>query len=163
MTGPRPGWDAYFMSIAAVVSTRSTCLRRKVGAVIVKDRRIISTGYNGAPRGVPHCSETGCLREKLGIPSGERHEICRGSHAEVNAIAQAAAVGASTSGGALYCTHEPCSFCTKAVINAGLVKIVFVLPYPDELARMLRDEAGMETVRLDADTLLAGAPIPTDL
>ncbi|MEA3507660.1 MAG: cytidine/deoxycytidylate deaminase family protein [Synergistota bacterium] len=163
MTEARPGWDAYFMSIAAVVSTRSTCLRRKVGAVIVKDRRIISTGYNGAPRGVLHCAETGCLREKLGIPSGERHEICRGSHAEVNAIAQAAAVGASTSGGALYCTHEPCSFCTKAVINAGLVKIVFVRTYPDELARMLRDEAGMETVRLDADTLLAGAPIPIDL
>lgn len=163
MTGSRPGWDAYFMSIAAVVSTRSTCLRRKVGAVIVKDRRIISTGYNGAPRGVPHCSEAGCLREKLGIPSGERHEICRGSHAEVNAIAQAAAVGASTSGASLYCTHEPCSFCTKAVINAGIVKIVFVHSYPDELARMLRDEAGMETVRLEADNLLAGVPVPLDL
>jgi len=163
LTGSRPGWDAYFMSIAAVVSTRSTCLRRKVGAVIVKDRRIISTGYNGAPRGVPHCSEAGCLREKLGIPSGERHEICRGSHAEVNAIAQAAAVGASTSGASLYCTHEPCSFCTKAVINAGIVKIVFVHSYPDELARMLRDEAGMETVRLEADNLLAGVPVPLDL
>jgi dCMP deaminase len=144
----RPGWDEYFMSIAAVVSTRSTCLRRKVGAVIVRDRQIISTGYNGAPKGVPHCSETGCLREKMGVPHGERHEICRGSHAEVNAIAQAAAVGASTAEGVIYCTHEPCSFCTKAIINAGIKRIVFADPYPDPIANLLRGEAGLEVEHL---------------
>ena len=115
MENKRPGWDEYFMSIAAVVSTRSTCLRRHVGAVIVRDRQIVSTGYNGAPKGTPHCAVTGCLREKMGIPSGERHEICRGSHAEVNAIAQAASMGSATVDSTIYCTHEPCSFCTKAI------------------------------------------------
>ena len=144
----RPGWDEYFMSIASVVSTRSTCLRRKVGAVIVRDRQIVSTGYNGAPKGAPHCSATGCLREKMGIPAGERHEICRGSHAEVNAIAQAAAIGASTSGGVIYCTHEPCSFCTKAIINAGIRRIVYVESYPDAIACLLREEAGIDAERL---------------
>jgi len=127
----RPGWDSYFMSIAKVVSTRSTCLRRRVGAVLVRDRQIISTGYNGAPKGVPHCEEVGCLREELSVPSGERHEICRGSHAEINAIAQAAAVGSQTAGATLYCTHEPCAFCAKALINAGVVRIVYRKPYPD--------------------------------
>jgi dCMP deaminase len=144
----RPGWDEYFMSIASVVSTRSTCLRRKVGAVIVRDRQIVSTGYNGAPKGAPHWSATGCLREKMGIPAGERHEICRGSHAEVNAIAQAAAIGASTSGGVIYCTHEPCSFCTKAIINAGIRRIVYVDSYPDAIACLLREEAGIDAERL---------------
>ena len=140
----RPGWDEYFMSIAAVVSTRSTCLRRKVGAVIVRERQIVSTGYNGAPKGTPHCLETGCLREELGVPSGERHEICRGSHAEVNSIAQAAAIGSSTAGSVIYCTYEPCSFCTKAIINAGIRRIVFINPYPDAIAVLLRKEAGLE-------------------
>jgi dCMP deaminase len=144
MSGKRPDWDSYFMSIADVVSTRSTCLRRKVGAVIVRDRQIISTGYNGAPKGVPHCADVGCLREQLSIPPGERHEMCRGSHAEINAIAQAAAVGSSTAGATLYCTHEPCSFCAKAIINAGIVRLVFREPYPDELSRKLRKEAGLE-------------------
>ncbi len=132
------------MSIADVVATRSTCLRRRVGAVIVRDRQIISTGYNGAPKGVPHCADIGCLREQFSIPSGERHEMCRGSHAEINAIAQAAAVGSSTAGATLYCTHEPCSFCAKALINAGIVRLVFREPYPDELSRKLRNEAGLE-------------------
>ncbi|MFP4481389.1 MAG: deoxycytidylate deaminase [Thermovirgaceae bacterium] len=144
MAGTRPGWDSYFMSIADVVSTRSTCLRRSVGAVIVRDRQIISTGYNGAPKGVPHCVDVGCLRKELSIPSGERHEMCRGSHAEINAIAQAAAVGSSTAGATLYCTHEPCAFCAKALINAGIVGLVFREPYPDELSRRLRKEAGLE-------------------
>jgi len=148
MEDDRPGWDEYFMSIAAVVSTRSTCLRRKVGAVIVRDRQIISTGYNGAPKGAPHCSETGCLRERMGVPAGERQEICRGSHAEVNAIAQAAAVGASTAEGVIYCTHEPCSFCTKAIINAGIRRIVFANPYPDVIASLLRGEAGIAAEHL---------------
>jgi dCMP deaminase len=150
----RPDWDNYFMAIASVVATRSTCLRRKVGAVIVRDRQIISTGYNGAPKGVPHCAEVGCLREKLGIPSGERHEICRGAHAEINAIAQAAATGTITAGADLYCTHEPCSFCTKAMINAGIRRVLYVFPYPDPLARQLREEAGLAACVLPESTLL---------
>ncbi len=139
----RPDWDSYFMTLAAVAATRSTCLRRQVGAVIVRDGQIISTGYNGSPKGTPHCAETGCLREKLHIPSGERHEICRGSHAEMNAIAQAASVGVSTSGASLYCTHAPCAFCSKAIINAGIRRVVYLYPYPDELAETLRREAGL--------------------
>lgn len=140
----RPDWDSYFMMLAAAAATRSTCLRRQIGAVIVREGQVISTGYNGAPRGVPHCSETGCLREKLGIPSGERHEICRGSHAEMNAIAQAAAVGIATAQAELYCTHAPCAFCTKAIINAGIHRIVYIHGYPDELGERLRTEAGLD-------------------
>ena len=143
MSDPRPGWDEYFLRVAWVVASRSTCLRRRVGAVIVRERYMVSTGYNGAPTGVPHCAEVGCLRERLGIPSGERHEMCRGSHGEVNALCQAAAMGAATAGGVLYCTHEPCAFCTKALINAGIREMVFLHPYPDELARTLRREAGV--------------------
>lgn len=143
VSDPRPGWDEYFLRVAWVVASRSTCLRRRVGAVIVRERYMVSTGYNGAPTGVPHCAEVGCLRERLGIPSGERHEMCRGSHGEVNALCQAAAMGAATAGGVLYCTHEPCAFCTKALINAGIREMVFLHPYPDELARTLRREAGV--------------------
>lgn len=142
----RPDWDSYFLSIATLVATRSTCTRRQVGAVLVRSRQIISTGYNGAPRGVTHCSVTGCLREQLKIPSGERHEICRGSHAEMNAIAQAAAEGITTRGSAVYCTHEPCSFCSKAIINAGCERVVFINEYPDKLGRELFNEAGVELV-----------------
>ena len=142
----RPAWDSYFMLIAHVVASRSTCSRRQVGAVMVRDHQILSTGYNGAPRGVRHCSETGCLREQLNIPSGERHEICRGSHAELNAIAQAASEGIATKGSWIYCTHEPCSFCSKAMINAGCTRVIFMHAYPDELGRALRAEAGMESV-----------------
>lgn len=157
MEDKRPGWDEYFMSIAAVVATRSTCLRRHVGAVIVRDRQIVSTGYNGAPKGTPHCAVTGCLREKMEIPSGERHEICRGSHAEVNAIAQAASMGSSTAGSVIYCTHEPCSFCTKAIINAGIRRIVYVNSYPDTIACLLREEAAIESTRLPS-----GSPAKQD-
>lgn len=149
----RPDWDSYFLTIASVVATRSTCLRRRVGAVIVRDRQIVSTGYNGAPKGTPHCEEVGCLRAKLSVPSGERHEICRGSHAEINAIAQAAAVGSSTAGGTIYCTHEPCVFCTKAIINAAIERIVFIHPYPDELARRLREESGLAVAQLSESVL----------
>jgi len=144
----RPDWDVYFMSIAEVVATRSTCIRRQVGAVIVKNKQIISTGYNGAPKGIPHCFETGCMREELGIPAGERHEICRGSHAEINAIVQAASVGSSTEGAVIYCTHEPCSFCTKAIINAGIKKVIYKESYPDALSRKLLSEAGIKAERL---------------
>ncbi len=115
----RPDWNEYFMSIAELVSKRSTCLRRKVGAVIVKDKRILSTGYNGAPSGIKHCIETGCLRERLNVPSGERHELCRGLHAEQNAIIQAAYHGVEIKDSVIYCTNLPCVICTKMLINAG--------------------------------------------
>ena len=142
----RPDWDTYFLMIALVASTRSTCLRRHVGAVIVRDKFIVSTGYNGAPQGVKHCSEVGCMREKLAIPSGERHEMCRGSHAELNAIAQAAKIGVSTENATILCTHEPCSFCTKAILNAGIKEVIYLYPYPDKLAREMMSES-MITVR----------------
>ena len=149
----RPEWDAYFLLIAKVVASRSTCLRRRVGAVLVKDSQILSTGYNGAPKGVTHCEAAGCLREAMHIPSGERHEFCRGSHAEINAIAQAASTGVSTQGCWLYCTHEPCVYCTKALINAGCTRVVYLYPYPDELAGSIIKEAGIETVHYDENKL----------
>ncbi|MDO5563100.1 MAG: cytidine/deoxycytidylate deaminase family protein [Synergistaceae bacterium] len=151
MPTDRPDWDTYFLLIAKVVATRSTCLRRKVGAVLVRDKQILSTGYNGAPKNVSHCDEVGCLREKMGIPSGERHEFCRGSHAEINAIAQAAAAGVATQGCWVYCTHEPCVYCTKALINAGCERIAYIYPYPDDLARSIIKESGVEIIRLDPD------------
>jgi len=130
----RPDWDDYFMEIAHVVAKRSTCLRRQIGAVIVKDKRILTTGYNGAPGGLPHCLELGCLRDELGIESGTRQEICRALHAEQNAIIQAALYGVSTKEATLYCTHQPCSLCAKALINAGIRRIVFEGDYPDQFA-----------------------------
>ncbi|RUM90986.1 MAG: cytidine deaminase [Thermovibrio sp.] len=145
----RPSWDQYFMSIAQMVSTRSTCLRRKVGAVLVKDRRIISTGYNGPPSGLKHPEEVGCLREKLGVPSGERHELCRGLHAEQNAIIQAALHGVSTKGSVLYCTHCPCSLCVKMLINAGIVKVIYREGYPDWLAKEIAKEARLPLVQFE--------------
>lgn len=150
----RPDWDAYFMAMACVAATRSSCLRRGVGAVIVRGNRVLATGYNGAPASCRHCGETGCLRQQLGVPSGERHEICRGSHAEMNALAQAAASGTEVRGCVVYCTHEPCSLCTKLLINAGCSKIVYAHPYPDELARELRAEAGLEAVVFDGGDAL---------
>jgi len=149
----RPPWDTYLLMIALVASTRSTCLRRRVGAVIVRDRYIVSTGYNGAPQGVEHCSEIGCLREKLAIPSGERHEMCRGSHAELNAIAQAAQIGVSTEGSIILCTHEPCSFCTKAILNAGIKEVVYLHPYPDKLAREMIAESVIKVRQLEKSVL----------
>ena len=140
----RPSWDDYFIDIAKHVATRSTCLRRYVGAIIVKDKRILSTGYNGAPRGLPHCNEIGCLREKLGIPSGQRQEICRGLHAEQNSIVQAALHGVTIQGGQIFCTHQPCVTCAKMIINAGIVKVVCAEEYPDELGRSMLAEAGIE-------------------
>ena len=140
----RPSWDEYFMSIAYQVATRSTCIRRKVGALLVRDRRILTTGYNGPPSGLPHCIDVGCLREKLGVPAGQRHELCRGLHAEQNALIQAAIYGVSVKGATLYCTHYPCSLCAKMLINAGVVKVVVAEEYPDELARQFFAEAGIE-------------------
>jgi len=143
----RPSWDEYFMEMVQVVARRSTCLRRQVGALLVRDKQILSTGYNGAPTGLPHCREVGCLRDQLGIPAGERQELCRGVHAEQNAIIQAALHGVSTAGATLYCTTEPCIVCSKMLINAGVKRIVYLEPYPDQLARALRREAGIESVR----------------
>ena len=136
------------MEIARLVATRSTCLRRKVGAVIVKDKRILATGYNGAPSGVTHCSEVGCLREKLKIPSGERHELCRGLHAEQNAIIQAALHGVSVKDAVIYTTTFPCVICSKMLINAGIRKIYYASGYPDELSRSMLEEAGIELVEV---------------
>ena len=131
------------MEITRVVSTRSTCLRRQVGAVIVKEKRMLTSGYNGAPQGLAHCLEVGCLREKMGIASGERHELCRGLHAEQNAIVQAALHGVGIAGSTIYCTHQPCSAGSKMIINAGIRRIVYEYPYPDELSRDLLAEAGV--------------------
>ena len=148
-TGKRPSWDEYFMQMAELTATRSTCLRRHVGAVIVQNKHIIATGYNGAPRGLAHCAELGgCLREKLGVPSGERHELYRALHAEQNAIIQAATLGHSIEGASIYITHQPCSICAKMIINAGIDKIVVKEGYPDEMAVSLLAEAGKRVIML---------------
>ena len=139
----RPSWDEYFMEMAELARKRSTCLRRGVGAVIVKDNRVIATGYNGVPRGIRHCEETGCLRQQLNVPSGKMHELCRGLHAEQNAIIQAACMGSSIEGGTLYCTTQPCVICTKMIINAGIKRVVIKESYPDALAQELAEEAGL--------------------
>ena len=146
----RPSWDEYFMDMAVLTAKRSTCLRRQVGAVIVKDKHIIATGYNGAPRGVPHCDEKGgCLRQQLNVPSGERHELCRALHAEQNAIIQAATLGQSIEGGTIYVTNQPCVICAKMMINAGISRIVVKEGYPDELAVEILREAGLSIVMLE--------------
>ena len=144
----RPSWNLYFMNIATLVSTRSTCMRRKVGAVLVKDKRILSTGYNGVPSGVPHCSETGCLREQLKVPSGERHELCKSVHAEQNAIIQAAYHGVSTKDAVLYCTNQPCSICAKMIINAGIKTVYYRDRYDDSLALDMFEMAGIKLIKL---------------
>ena len=146
----RKSWDEYFMEIAEIVKTRSTCLRRQVGAVIVKDNRIITTGYNGAPSGLKHCTEIGgCERARLNIPSGQRHELCRALHAEQNAIIQAAKIGVSTEGATIYITLQPCVICAKMLVNAGIKRIVFKGEYPDELSKANLEEADVELVVMD--------------
>lgn len=149
----RPTWDEYFMKITHLVAERSTCMRRMVGAIIVKDKKIVSTGYNGAPKGLKHCLEIGCLREQMGIPSGERHELCRGAHAEQNAIIQAAGSGVSMEGATMYCTDSPCSTCTKMIINSGIKRIVLGKKYPDELGEKMIAESGIETVYLALESV----------
>lgn len=139
----RPGWDDYFLQLADLVATRSTCLRRRVGAVLVRNERIISTGYNGAPRGLKHCLETGCLREERQIPSGHRYELCRGVHAEQNAIINAAYYGIATQDSVIYCTNQPCIICARMIINAGIVKVVHRGNFEDALALELMEEAGI--------------------
>ncbi|MFH1798364.1 MAG: cytidine/deoxycytidylate deaminase family protein [Candidatus Omnitrophota bacterium] len=140
----RPSWDEYFLNISKLVATRSTCLRRQVGAVVVKNKQILATGYNGAPTGITHCDEEGCLRERLAIPSGQRHELCRALHAEQNAFLQAARHGANLDGATLYSTIQPCSICAKMIINVGIEKVVIEGSYPDEFALKFLEEAGIE-------------------
>lgn len=145
----RPSWDEYFMEMAMLTAKRSTCMRRNVGAVIVQEKHIIATGYNGAPKGIPHCEEIGgCLREKMNIPSGERHELCRALHAEQNAIIQAATLAQSIEGASIYITNQPCVICAKMIINAGIKRIVVREGYPDKLAIDLLAEAGLKIVML---------------
>jgi len=145
----RPSWDEYFMKAANLVSSRSTCLRRKVGAVLVKDKRILATGYNGAPTGIVHCEVTGCLREKLHVPSGKRHELCRGLHAEQNVILQAALYGISVNGSTIYITNAPCSICAKMIINAGIKEVIYADSYPDEMAQDFLKAANIKMMKMD--------------
>jgi dCMP deaminase len=145
----RPSWKTYFMDIAFLVAKRSTCRRRQVGAVAVADKRILATGYNGAPSGLDHCLEIGCLREELGVASGERHELCRGLHAEQNVIIQAAYHGVSIKGATIYCTNLPCSICSKMLINAGVVHIVYQDGYADSMTEEMLQAAGVTLTRVE--------------
>lgn len=149
----RPSYDEYFMEMAHVIAKRSTCLRRNVGAILVKDKHILSTGYNGAPKGLQHCSEVGCLREKLNVPHGQRHEICRGLHAEQNAIIQASVFGVSIKDSVLYCTNTPCVVCAKMLINAGVKKIIYDGDYPDDLAKKILQESKIKVEKYKKDNI----------
>ena len=140
----RPDNDEYFMEMAVLVSKRSTCLRRRVGAVIVRDKHVISTGYNGSPRGTKHCEELGCIRQQMNIPSGTRHELCRGVHAEQNAITQAAYFGTSVANATIYTTTFPCSMCAKILINAGITEVVYADGYVDDLSKKLFAETNIK-------------------
>lgn len=145
----RISWEDYFMEMAELTAKRSTCLRRHVGAVIVKDKHVIASGYNGAPKGIAHCDERGgCLRQKLSVPSGQRHELCMALHAEQNAIIQAACLGQSVEGATIYVTHQPCVICAKMIINAGIDRIVVKEGYPDELAIEILEEAGKKVIQI---------------
>jgi len=148
LTHNRPTWDEYFLEVANLVAKRATCLRRRVGAVIVKDKRILATGYNGAPSGLKHCVDIGCLRQKLNIPSGERHELCRALHAEQNALIQASLYGVSTQGSTLYATNQPCVICAKMLINAGIKDIVIAQGYPDKMAMEFLKSAKIKVRRI---------------
>lgn len=144
VTEDRISWDDYFMEMAKLTAKRSTCIRRHVGAVIVRDNHVVATGYNGAPSGLRHCSEIGgCLREEMHVPSGERHELCRALHAEQNAIIQAAVLGTSVKGGTIYITHQPCVICAKILVNAGIKRIVWEEGYPDKMSLDILQEAGI--------------------
>ncbi|MDI6731040.1 MAG: dCMP deaminase family protein [Candidatus Margulisbacteria bacterium] len=144
----RPSWDDYFLKITADVSERATCVKRQVGAIIVKNNRILSTGYNGAPKGFDHCTEQTCIRKQMGLPSGQRHELCRGLHAEQNAIIQAAVHGVSIDGGTMYCNYQPCAICVKMIINAGIKRLIYSGGYPDELAEEMMKKSKLEVKKI---------------
>ncbi len=146
--GTRPEWNDYFADLADLISRRSTCRRRSVGAVLVRDKRVLATGYNGAPTGLRHCLDLGCMREDMKIPSGERHELCRGLHAEQNAVIQAALHGVSVNGATLYCTNHPCIICAKMIINAGIAQVIYRDGYMDEMAKEMLSEAGIKVSQL---------------
>ena len=148
-TQARPSWETYFMDITHLVAKRSTCLRRSVGAIIVKDKRILATGYNGAPMGTQHCLDIGCLREQKNIQSGERHELCRGIHAEQNAIIQAAYHGVSIKDAVLFCTNLPCIICAKMIINSGIHTIFYESGYADELSKDMLAESNVDLIKLE--------------
>lgn len=144
-------WDLRFASLAQTIAEWSSCYKenRQIGAVIVKDKRILTTGYNGAPAGMPSCKERGeCLRMKLGIASGTRHELCYAIHAEQNALIQAARLGLSVKDATLYCTHHPCAICSKLIVNSGIKKVVYINDYPDDFAKEILKECGVETVKI---------------
>ena len=143
MMNERMGWDEYFLTIADLVAKRSTCTRRKVGAVIVRDHQVISTGYNGVPHGVEHCNTAGCLREQMGVPSGEKHELCRGVHAEQNAIIKAAKNGTRIEGAQIYCTTQPCFICAKMIVNAGITDVFCCERYNDPQTIALFESTGI--------------------
>ena len=151
MNRKRPDWEVYFLKMALLASTRSTCIRRHVGAVLVKEKKVLATGYNGVPSGISHCADVGCLRDEEQIPSGQRHELCRGLHAEQNAILQAAYHGVSIQGSVLFCTNFPCVICSKMLINAGIRQIFYLEGYPDPLAETMLKEAGMELHRIEME------------
>ncbi len=139
----RPTWEEYFLQITYTIAQRSTCIRRKVGAIAVRDSQILATGYNGTPSGISHCTEAGCLRKELNIPSGERHEVCRGLHAEQNVIIQSAVNGISLKGATIFCTTQPCIICTKMIINCGIKEIIYTQAYNDPLGEKMLGEAGI--------------------
>ncbi|MFP3983927.1 MAG: deoxycytidylate deaminase [Desulfurivibrionaceae bacterium] len=145
----RPSWLEYFMAITELVAQRSTCTRRRVGAVLVRDKHIISTGYNGAPSGIRHCREVGCLREQHYVPSGERHELCRGLHAEQNSIIQAALHGISVQNATVFCTNMPCSICSKMLINSRIKAIYYKEGYTDPLTSSLLAEADIPLIKTE--------------
>ena len=143
-------WDQRFMELAVTVGEWASCLRRKVGAVIVREKRVMTTGYNGAPAGISSCQERGvCLRTEKGIASGTRQELCYAAHAEQNAIIQAARYGINISGATLYCTHQPCVICAKMIINAGIKRVVYREGYPDEFSLRLFEEAGTQLEKFE--------------
>ncbi|MFH1424241.1 MAG: cytidine/deoxycytidylate deaminase family protein [archaeon] len=148
-TKGRPSSNEYFMKMAHLVKERSTCPRRMVGAVIVKDKHILTTGYNGNPKGMKHCDEIGCLRDDLKVPSGERHELCTGLHAEQNAIIQSAVFGVSIKGATMYCTNTPCSVCAKMIVNAGIKKLIYENGYPDLMAEKIMKDCGVELQKVE--------------
>ena len=153
-------WDHRFMEMTDTIAGWASCYQQnlKMGAVIVRDKRILTTGYNGAPQGVKPCVERGeCLRRKLGIPSGTRAEVCYAVHAEQNALIQAARMGVSVYGATMYVTYSPCIICARLIINAGIVRVIYRYDYPDEFSKEMLKEAGVELIKFDPNAEIVNA------